>query len=77
MNTRVKELIRYVNKDSSGKWLSFEDAEELSLLLYRDIVARIEGAKVLNQRESIDFKNGYNEGLDLSIKMINGAFGKE
>ena len=77
MNTKIKELINPVNKDSSGKWLSREDAEELSLLLYKDFISRIEGAKVLNKRENIDFQKGFNEGLNLSIKLINGAFGKE
>lgn len=75
MNTRVKELIKYVNKDSSGKWLSFSDAEELTTLLYRDMISRIEGAKVANISDDVSYRKGYEEGIRMCSNLINGAFG--
>jgi hypothetical protein len=69
MSERIKELVRESTTDSSGKWLSLEDAERLAELIV------LECCNVL-QTETISHDGyGYNQGF--LHKKIKEHFGVE
>ena len=41
MNERIKELIKTVGTDTSGKWIGVDNAEKLADLLIRDCVGEL------------------------------------
>jgi hypothetical protein len=43
MNERVKELIKQVGTDVSGKWMNVDNSEKLAELIVRECVGIVEG----------------------------------
>jgi hypothetical protein len=43
MNERIKELIKQVGTDVSGKWMNVDNSEKLAELIVRECVGIVEG----------------------------------
>ena len=43
MSERIKELIKEVGTDVSGKWMNVDNSEKLAELIVRDCVGIVEG----------------------------------
>ena len=76
MNERLKELIKQAGTDTSGKWISLDNAEVLAELIVREC-ADVINDDVLNNDGSGPWVDGYNAGATECRRKINQHFGVE
>lgn len=50
MNERIKELIKQVGTDVSGKWMNVDNSEKLAELIVRECVGVVEGGSFLHDQ---------------------------
>jgi hypothetical protein len=74
MNERIKELLEQAGNDSSGKWLSHDNANKLAELIIRECISTIENAENGYQ----DYRNQIEDGMrNHCISLIKNKFGVE
>jgi hypothetical protein len=74
MNERIKELLEQAGSDSSGKWLSHDNANKLAELIIRECISTIENAENGYQ----DYRNQIEDGMrNHCISLIKNKFGVE
>jgi hypothetical protein len=80
MSERIKELVRESTTDSSGKWLSLEDAERLAELIVKEcieVIVRNEHASLNVSNFTDDKAQGIQLGLEFATIDIAEHFGVE
>jgi hypothetical protein len=50
MSERIKELIKQVGTDVSGKWMNIDNSEKLAELIVRECVGVVEGGSFLHDQ---------------------------
>ena len=68
MNTQIKELVKKSGTDSSGKWMSIDNAEKFAELIVRECV------KLCEHKSNDDEYDQYdNMGMSVKAESIKTA----
>jgi hypothetical protein len=75
MNEKIKHMIEQAGTDVSGKWISLNNAEQLTRLIVQQAVDLIQARTI--SEEVTEWEQGYNRALKKIQADITEKFGVE
>jgi hypothetical protein len=74
---RIRELVLQAGSDTSGKWMSIDNAEKFAQLIAKECADITNGLSKLFPRTDVAFDVGYTTGTTRATKEILKHFGVE
>jgi hypothetical protein len=76
MNERIKELIKQVGTDVSGKWINVDNAEKLAELIVKECVDTLT-TRHNTFKGTGEYGRGFKSGLTAANATVKEHFGVE